>query len=68
MRLRRKQVKVYARDIKVGDIFYWEGVRFKCRHTPFKALNPLYVVVQTRWYGIRGYVHIAGSDTITVYR
>lgn len=68
MRLFRKPVEIDRKDMQVGDVFYWEGVRFKCRHKPFKALNPHYITVLTRWYGIRGYVNMIGYEKITVYR
>jgi len=68
MRLRRKPIKIDRKDMQVGDVFYWEGERHKCREKPFKAPNPVYLRVLTWRYGFRSYVSMLGYEKITVYR
>lgn len=68
MRLFRKMIKIDRKDIQIGDVFYWEGERHKCRHTPFPAPNRSYLRVLTWRYGFRSYVTMLGYEKITVYR
>lgn len=71
MEMRRRKVlqEVPSGDVRPGETFTYRGVRYRCTHTPEKALNPRHVKIFVRHFMFwRRWVFIHCADMVTVKR
>jgi hypothetical protein len=69
MRRRKVPTQVLPSDVKMGEIFTYKSIRYRCTSTPEKSLNPAYTkIFVRRFVVVRTWVFIHGADTVSVTR